>query len=219
MTDRTWRLLVGALASCAVVVTALVVHREFAPPHPRDPDRLPSHVEDWRRLASTQLRIGPSVAPVTIVEFGDFQCPFCRVFHDVFASLRQHFGDSVSLVFRQFPLPMHPQAFRAAVAAECAAEQEHFGTMYDALFEGQDSLSQRGPMQYAQIAGIPDTARFSLCLHSEAAASAVSRDRAMALELGVAGTPTLLVNGRTVRGIPSESELLKIVRKSLEGQR
>lgn len=136
------------LAACAVVLTALVVRREFIV---RDEDAgsaeaiRPTRISDWRRFGGVGHRFGPATAPVTIVEFSDFQCPYCRIAWDTLRILRARYPTQVTLVYRHYPLQgIHPRALEAASAAECAGAQGLFERFHDVLFLRQESLSAIG---------------------------------------------------------------------------
>lgn len=219
MGDKLTKILLLAVTTCSVIVTVLVVQREIALRTAHDGDRLPDRIKDWRFLASGGHRIGSASAAVTIVEFSDFQCPFCAQFYHEFESLRTAYGESLALVYRNLPLPQHQYAFVAAVAAECAARQGRFESMYHALFDDQQSFGTRSMVSYARAAGVSDTASFASCLGSDAVARVVERDRDEIQGLGAGGTPTLFVNGETVRGTPSELELRRIIRSHLSDPR
>jgi protein-disulfide isomerase len=143
---------------------------------------------------------GPASAPVTIVEFSDFQCPYCAQAALTLRQLRQQYGDRVRLVFRHFPLKqIHPRAEKAAEAASCAGEQGHFWEMHDRLFEKQAQLEPADLKRHASDLHL-NTAAFGRCLDSGRAASRVQRDAAAGEELGVRGTPGIFVNGRMFKG-------------------
>ena len=143
---------------------------------------------------------GPASAPVTIVEFSDFQCPYCAQAALTLRQLSKQYGDRVRLVFRHFPLKqIHPHAEKAAEAASCAGEQGHFWEMHDRLFENQAHLDPADLKRYASDLHL-NTAAFGRCLDSGRAASRVQRDAAAGEELGVRGTPGIFVNGRMFKG-------------------
>jgi protein-disulfide isomerase len=215
MVDRLTKVLVVIATLCSATVTALVVRRELGTRGGVDGDRLPRHIKNWRSLTLRGHRIGSASAVVTIVEFSDFQCPFCAQFYHMFESLRHDYGDSLTLVYRHLPSRAHQYAFVAAVAAECAARQGRFEQMYDALFDAQDSLGTRPFLTYAIAAGVGDTASFSACLNRADMGQLVEGDREEIERLGARGTPTLFINGETVRGTPSELDLRRLVRSHL----
>ena len=111
-------------------------------------------------------------------------------------SLRAKYPQDVAVLFRHFPLPMHPYARPAALAAVCAAAQGRFETFYDALYNLQDSLGHMPWLRYAVRAGVPDTAAFATCVADSAGVARLTDDQAAGNKLQVEGTPTVLVNGR-----------------------
>jgi len=191
----------AVLVCCALVITGLAVRRELgsAAPVATPYTEQVRPVRDWRSYASGS-RIGPAGAAVTIVEFSDFQCPYCRTMADRLRALRQAHPDEVTLIYRHFPLSYHPHARSAARASFCADRQGRFEAFHDALFAAQDSLDGTGWQRFAGIAGVPDAAAFDACLRDGASLEAVERDVAAGRKLGIAGTPALLVNGVLITG-------------------
>jgi len=148
---------------------------------------------------------GPTDAPVTIVEFSDFQCPFCRNATETLTRIEAAFAGKVRLVFIDFPLPIHADASRAAEAAACADEQGRFWDMHDALFASQAALRQADLERHADRLGL-DAAGFRACLASGRHAARWRQGRALGQKHGVTATPTFFVNGRMVTGaIPFEA--------------
>ena len=138
---------------------------------------------------------GPADAPVTLVEYGDFECPYCGRAEDVIRELLADFGD-VRYVWRHLPLTdVHPRAQIAAEAAEAAADQGAFWEMHDLLFQHQDALKPSDLERYARELGL-DTQRFSDELRSHEHAARIADDVDSADLSGVSGTPTFFVNGR-----------------------
>jgi len=138
---------------------------------------------------------GSDHAPVTLVEYGDFQCPDCGYAHPVVQQLQQEFGDSLCFVYRNFPLnDMHPYAEHAAEAAEAAGAQGKFWPMHDTLFTHQHALHDPQLAQYAQKAGA-DPAAVTQALAEGTFASRVGEDLADGERSGVQGTPTFYING------------------------
>jgi Na+/H+ antiporter NhaA len=154
---------------------------------------------------------GPEDAPVTLVEYGDFECPYCGQAEPVVRELLADFGD-LRYVWRHLPLnDVHPNAQLAAEAAEAAAEQDAFWEMHDLLLDHQGDL--RGPdlIRYAQGLGL-DTERFHKHLHSHAGAARVAEDLDSADLSGVSGTPTFFINGRRHQGAYDIATLSAAVR-------
>lgn len=157
-------------------------------------------VPDWREYAAVGYRIGSPGAPVTIVEFSDFQCPICKRASEGLREIRRRHPGEVSIVFRHFPLPMHDSAMGAARAAHCASEQGAFEAYHDLLFSSQESIGRRSWVEYAQSAGITDAKSFEGCATGAAAHATVERDLAAGRRIGVTGTPTFLINDLEVSG-------------------
>jgi protein-disulfide isomerase len=203
--------------ACAVVVTALVVRRElFAPPPATAAMSVESRtVPDWRSYAEGQ-RIGPADAKVTIVEFSDFECPFCRATAARLKAVRARYPRDVALVYRYYPLPYHTHAVAAARASLCAARQGRFEAFHDALFARQDSLGVVAWSRLADDAAVPDRAGFDRCMGDPGAPPEIERDLRAGTRLGVRGTPTLLVNDRLLDGAPPGT-LEEAVERALRG--
>jgi protein-disulfide isomerase len=157
---------------------------------------------------------GPAGAPVTLVEFSDFQCPYCARINPTVSALRERYGDKLRVVFRQFPLrQLHPHAQKAAEAALCAGDQSEFWPMHDAIFASQQQMSVADMKAHADRLDL-DTARFAACLDGEEKAEAVQKDLDAGRRAGVSGTPALFINGRPVQlvnGRPFVDQLAEVV--------
>ena len=148
---------------------------------------------------------GNAAAPVTIVEFSDYQCPFCARVNPTLDRVRQTYGDRVKIVFKDFPLGNHPQAPKAAEAARCAGDQSKYWEMHDAMFANQRALEVPALKQTARAIGLNGTA-FDQCLDSGKWAAAVKQGTELGEKMGVNSTPTLYVNGRALIGaVPFEN--------------
>jgi predicted DsbA family dithiol-disulfide isomerase len=153
---------------------------------------------------------GGKDAPVTIVEFSDFQCPYCRSAEPVLKQVRAKYGDKVKLVYMDFPLGMHQHAMDAAVAGRCAAEQNKFWELHDAMFSDQTKLDAAGLKASAAKVGL-DMAKFNACLEAKPGANGIKSDQAQGERLGVSGTPTFFVNGRELVGAESEQGFSDVI--------
>jgi protein-disulfide isomerase len=164
--------------------------------------------------ASAGHGLGPSVAPVTIVVFADFACPYCARLAPTLRALQTAYDNQVRLVFREFPLGDHPRAAAAAAAAECAADQGRFWQMHDRLFADQRHLEAGDLLRRAREIGL-DTEEFERCRVSGHMRRRIEKDLADGARYGVAGTPTLFVNGRYVSGLRSFESLAALVDEEL----
>jgi protein-disulfide isomerase len=139
--------------------------------------------------------LGPQTAAVTLVEYGDYECPYCGRAYGILKQLLKKSGDTVRLVFRNFPLTqIHPHAQRAAEAAEAAAEQNKFWGMHDALYENQEALEDEDILSYADRLGL-DMERFQMGLDHGNYSKRIQEDFLSGVRSGVNGTPTFFING------------------------
>lgn len=153
---------------------------------------------------------GSNSAPVTIVEFCDFQCPYCARVLPTLKRLLLHYGDNLQVVHRDYPLPFHAHAPKAAEAARCSAEQGKFWEMHDWLFENQTELDVPNILSGAAELGL-DAKAFAACLDTDAHAGDWSTDVDLAKACGVTGTPALFINGRFVNGARPYEELAQVI--------
>jgi protein-disulfide isomerase len=159
--------------------------------------------------------LGPAGAPVEIVEFSDFQCPFCERLTGTLDRLKAEYGDDIRLVFKDFPLPNHAQAFKAAEAGLCANMQGKFWELHDTLFGNQEELQVDDLKRHAGELEM-DQAAFDACLDSGRFAEQVNADLALGQALGVQSTPTVFINGRAVMGAAPYEVFEEIVRDELD---
>jgi protein-disulfide isomerase len=141
---------------------------------------------------------GPDGA-VTLVEFGDFECPYCGDAYESIREVKRRLGDRLRFVFRELPLPKHPHARTASLAAEAAGKQGRFWQMHDKLFEARGALEPGDLSRYAQEIGL-DLDRFVRDVRSEELADRVDEDTESAIESGVTGTPALYIDGEAYEG-------------------
>jgi protein-disulfide isomerase len=162
--------------------------------------------------------IGPEDAPVTIVEFSDYQCPYCKTWYQqTYDQLMANYPGKIRFVYRDLPLPMHPEAIPAAEAADCAEEQGAFWKYHDALFSGQYTLGRTAYEQYAADLGL-DTTAFSACLDDHRYQAEVKANAADAARLGLTGTPSFVINGRILIGALPFEDFKAIIDEELAGK-
>jgi protein-disulfide isomerase len=160
--------------------------------------------------------LGPSDATITLVEYGDFECPFCARSYPAVQLIRRHLGEQLCFVFRHFPRPEHPHARHAAEASEAASAQGHFWEMHDMLFEHQAALEDRDLVGYAAAIGI-DVAHFERDLTEHVYLERVQADLGSAARSGVHGTPTFFINGAKHEGADTFEDLMGAIRHRLPG--
>ena len=167
-------------------------------------------------IAADDASVGPANAPVTIIEFSDFQCPFCQRVMPTLKQVRARYGDRVRLVWKDFPLTtIHPQAFKAAEAGNCAREQGKFWELHDRLFANQQALQPELLKKYAADAGL-DGAKFNACLDTAKYSDHVQEQMGVGTGLGVASTPSIFVNGRLIAGAQPFETFVAIVDEELD---
>jgi len=156
---------------------------------------------------ATDHILGPKDAKVTLVEYSDFECPYCLRHNATMDQIKATYKNDVRVIFRHFPLSFHPQAQKAAEASECAADQGKFWEMHDAIFAANEAgtMSVDKWKSIAKDLGL-DSAKFDKCLDSGEKAADITQDETEGQMAGVQGTPATFINGELVSGaIPFES--------------
>jgi len=170
-----------------------------------EPPRVSLPVEDDGRT------LGPAGAPVTLIEFSDYQCPYCARAALTLVDVRARYGDKLRIVFRDMPLrSIHPNAAKAAEAAACAKDQGKFWEMNEHLFAHQGELDPEGLKRQAAEIDL-DGARFAECLDSGRKAAGVSSDADLGADLGITGTPAFILNGRLLSGALSADRFAELI--------
>lgn len=178
-------------------------------------DRLADKVEGDRvrvEYSSQDPMKGATEPLVTIVEWSDFQCPFCGTLAQTLDELVKAYPDDVRLVFRQFPLPMHPDAELGARATLAAREQGYFWAMHDRLFANRTKMKREDLVEHAKALGL-DVAKFEADLDDPEIAQRLERDKAIGRRLGIRGTPAFFVNGLRYGGAMDAKQLEEIIEK------
>lgn len=218
--DRLLTNAVVVMGVAALITTALVVRRELAPLPPSPRYDQPQLVHEWRDYLREGSRIGPVDAPVTVVEFSDFQCEFCKAHAERLDRLRQAHPGEIAIVFRHFPITeRHPHAYQAALAAECAREQGRFEAYRAVLFREQDRIGRTGWSDFARRVAMPDVERFERCVSERRYAGRIAADLKAGKKLGVPATPTILVNQWKLVGAPDDQKLDSLVQDARRAAR
>lgn len=160
---------------------------------------------------------GSASAPVEIIEFSDFQCPFCQRADPTVQQVLSTYGDKVRLVYRHYPLPNHPFARPAAEAAECAAEQGQFWPYHDKLFANPSKLSETDLKQHAAELGV-NVPQFNACVDSHKPKTKVDADIKAGADAGVNGTPAFFINGRMLSGAQPFAAFKTIIDEELRSK-
>lgn len=206
----------GLLVVCALFVVGVIIQRQFFPAKPQPRQLHTRQVKNWQQLKLTGQRTGPANAPVQIVEFFDYECPFCKASEPAIKAVRQKYPKKVSIVHEDFPLvKIHPFAFKASIAAECARKQNAFMAYHDALFANQ---SQLGSFSYTKLAartGVADTTEFHRCVEDQKTAGIIKSNKTLGKKLNIRATPTFLINGTLVVGELSKQRLNGLVQSAL----
>jgi protein-disulfide isomerase len=157
---------------------------------------------------------GPASAPIELVEFSDFQCPFCYRAHPTVNQVLSTYGNKIRFVYRNYPLPNHPNARPAAEAAQCANEQGQFWAYHDRLFADQTKLSDADLKASAAALGL-DAGKFNACVDSHKYKDQIEADLQAGNEAGVNGTPAFFINGRMLSGAQPFDEFKRIIDEEL----
>jgi protein-disulfide isomerase len=179
---------------------------------------LPEKVIRYAVTVDDDPTLGPEDAPITLIEFSDYQCPFCTKWHDeVFFRLQEEYGDKIRFVYRDLPLPFHPEAQSAAEAANCAWEQGDYWEFHNALFSDKYGLGVKAYQQYAADLGL-DADALTGCLLDGRYADEVQADYDFAGNLGVSSTPTFFINGIALVGAQPYEVFKQVIDLELAGK-
>lgn len=161
--------------------------------------------------------VGNFLAPIVLVEFGDYQCPHCGFAHPLVKKLLEQKGNSFLFVFRNFPMQqIHPAAFMSAVAAEAAGKQDMFWEMHNLIFDNQKHLYLQRFLDFAEELRL-DVGQFSADLENESIKQKVERDFESGIRSGVNGTPTFFINGELLAYDNTYESLLKAIESGNAG--
>ncbi|MGE3958817.1 MAG: thioredoxin domain-containing protein [Vicinamibacterales bacterium] len=157
---------------------------------------------------------GPASAPIELIEFSDFQCPFCLRAHPTVEQVLKTYGDKIKFVYRHYPLPNHPSARPAAEASACAEAQGKFWEYHDRLWANPSKLADADLKAHAVALGL-DAARFNTCLDTHQQKAGVDKDMADGEAVGVTGTPAFFINGRAIEGAQPFESFKRVIDEEL----
>jgi protein-disulfide isomerase len=210
----------ATLVACAIITTGVVLRREYmGPADTRGPaEQKPVLIAQWQDYVGQGVGVGPTEAPIRLIEFADFECPYCGEFHKKLKAVAARYKNQIGLTYVHFPIPGHRFATPAARVAECAAEQGRFEAMHDRLFEEQDQFGLKPWDDYASAAGVPNIPAFDTCIKKTDSIPRVEEGKALGAKLNVQGTPTIIINGWKLGHPPTEQELDGMVKNILAGK-
>lgn len=189
------------------LVASLFVGLTAWAPRPERDERIQVPIEQSPSLGSVD-------APITIIEFTDFQCPFCKMVQSELKKVKQHYPGKVRIVFKNFPLQIHQKARQAHLAALCADEQGKFWGYRDVLFDNQKTFGRDQFIRHAEALGL-NRKPFEKCLDLETYASRIDEDIQQALAAGIGGVPAFLINGRLLLGAHSFASFRRVIDQEL----
>ncbi|EMF83856.1 thioredoxin-like domain protein [Leptospira weilii serovar Topaz str. LT2116] len=166
-------------------------------------------------VAGNNPSIGPENAKVTVIEFSDFECPFCKRSQDVNAQLRAKYKDQIRWVFRDYPLSFHPNAMFAHIAANCSASQGKYWEFFKVLFDNSGNLARDRVLDLARGMGL-DMKTFSQCVNDASVRKEVEADMAEGEKYGVSGTPAFFINGIMIEGAQPIEAFTKVIDQELK---
>jgi protein-disulfide isomerase len=210
MKEKLLNLLTALTACCALFVTigAFRSGQVLGRATPADGTTQPRAIANGTALTAVGPRVGPPNAVLTIVEFGDFECPACIAFAQGLRDLRREYPRDIALVYRHMPLSYHKLAYPLARASECAAQQGRFEDFYRAVLEERAELGMDPIGRLVELTDVHDKASFRKCASSTEKSARVEADILAAHEVGVRGTPTIVI-GDTVYAVPPSMSQLR----------
>jgi protein-disulfide isomerase len=198
----------AVLTICAVLVTAMLVRREFFPP--TRTTAVEKHINNWESFRGGQS-LTPPGRPVSLIVFSDYQCPACRILARQLDTLRERFPTQLSVYYRNIPIASHRFARPAAFAAECAGRDGRFDAAHHLRFAEAESIGVRSWGRFARDIGVPDTASFSKCVRDSLPAQVVHRDELDGKALDIKATPTMLLDDRLLQGAPTLEKMQDLI--------
>jgi protein-disulfide isomerase len=213
MKIKTENIFSGILVICALIVIILLLRKEFSS---NNTELKFSIVGNWKELIpEEEWKDENNKHKVYIVEFFDYECPYCSVLDARLDTIKSKYGDKIKIIRYHFPLNIHPLAYRTAIAAECARSQEVFDSYHKELMANQYKLNSINFLEVAKLIGIKDIEKFQRCINEEEPANVIANNVRLAKEFKVNGTPTLIINNKMISGSIDTEEIEKIINEFL----
>lgn len=210
-----------ALVLCAIITTGLVVRREISSVPPTGAPTMQweaTYVGGWQEALVVGIRSGSTDAPVQIIEFADFECPYCAHFESTIQAVRDKYPDQVAFTFAHFPLIQHSFAEKAARMAECAHAQGRFDEMRAILFDKSEDFGSIPWSDFAEQAAVSDLSQFNACTKQAETLARVQESKKLGERIGISGTPGIIVNGWKFPVPPSTEDFDQIVENVMTGR-
>lgn len=199
------------LTVCALIITILVIKQQFF--QSSDPKNV--YLEDWDKFELAGWNSGKENAPVQIIEFFDYKCSFCKNVNFTLESLKSDYGDSIAIIYQHFPLNDNSVATQAAIAVECARNQNKFVDFHNTLFDFQYLLDTLPFDSLAGIANVPDLETFKKCVDNGETLHIVKSTKELGNSINLSSVPTFLINGKLVRGAIDKEDFVKLINEEL----
>ena len=200
------------LVVCAILVTIILVKREFFNDNNAEEVKI---VENWKNLLNGGQLIGEKNAPVKIIEFTDYQCPYCKIMRENLETIMNRYKDKISLIVYNFPVKSHVYAYKLAVAGLCAAKQNKFDIFYKIIFKYQKEFNNLNINNITQLIGLKDSTSFINCVKDREIYRIVDNEIEEGRNIGIKGTPTIIINGKMFVGSRTVTQLDNIINEFL----
>lgn len=195
------------LTICAIIITVFIIRNEFFQPNGQSEVR---YIEDWAQVEFNGWQSGPDNARVRIIEFFDYECPYCKNVQPTVQAIQEKYNRQVSFTYVHNPLNGHSKATKAAIAAECARKQGYFKPFHDLLFTQQELIGTFSYTEIAKDVGVPELSMFENCLEKEETISIVQSGLKLAKKFKIDAIPSFIINGELISGA-LQQELFEIM--------
>lgn len=196
--DKIYTIVTALLVGSTIVIAGMAIHQEFF----EEPDMTAGlqYVHGWENILPGLFLEGNEEAPITILKFYDYQCPYCKQINSELEHLFEKYPDKIKIHYVHNPLANHDYAYTVAKASECARRQQMFKPFHNVLFNYQTELSTLSLINAAEKSGINDLKKFSSCTENNMTAEIVNENLALSEELNIYAIPTIIMNGWIIEG-------------------